>query len=86
MEKCQFMSTGASPVAVSPSSWWVWVKILPSPAPIAEASIWRKSWRQHLFWMVARIEGREVPVAVEKNDVRHPHAPLEGFAGEISNY
>jgi hypothetical protein len=35
--------------------------------------------------MVARIKGREVPVAVEKSDVRHPHAPLEGFAGEINN-
>jgi len=80
------MSTGASPVAVSLSSWWVWAKILPSPALIAEASIWKKSCRLHLFWMVARIKGREVPVAVEKSDVRHPHAPLEGFAGEINNY
>jgi hypothetical protein len=36
--------------------------------------------------MVALIEGLEVPVAVEKSDVRHPHAPVEGFAGEINNY
>jgi hypothetical protein len=36
--------------------------------------------------MVARIEDLEVPVAVEKNDVRHPHVLLEGFAGEINNY
>lgn len=79
------MSIDANPVGVSLNFWWVWVKILPLPAPIAEASIWRKSFQLHPFWMVARIKDLEVPVVVEKKDVRHPHAPLEAVAGGVSS-
>ena len=78
------MSTGVKHAAPSQSSFCAWGKTFQSLVVIAEAAIWRRSCRLYLFWIVARGEGQEAPVAAAKNVVQAPRVQTEEPAAEIS--